>query len=373
MQRHADAVIIGGGVVGLACAAALARAGRSVWLLERNARIAAETSARNSEVVHAGLHYPPGSLKARLCVAGRGALYARCEARRLPHRRIGKLVVATAPDELAKLEALRERGAANGVSGLVLLDAAEVRAREPQVAALAALASPETGIVDAGALCLDYAAEAEARGALLVLRSEVLELARHSFGWRVAARDADGQRSEVDCGAVVNAAGLSGDRVAERAGLDVDALGYRLHYCKGDYFSLAPGARLRVSRLVYPVPVAAGLGIHATLDLAGRLRFGPDAHYVAEPSYAVDPDQAPVFGRTLRRYLPELQDTWLVPEGAGVRPKLAGPGEGFRDFVVTEESAAGCPGLVSCLGIESPGLTAAPAIAERVVGLLRAL
>jgi L-2-hydroxyglutarate oxidase LhgO len=372
-QHYAEVVVVGAGVVGLACAAALARVGRSVVILERHARIASEITSRNSQVVHAGLYYPVGSLKAELCVAGAAALYARCSERRIPHRRVGKLVVATTDAEAATLESLRVRGEANGARDLALIDRAEVTRREPDVVALAALDSPHTGIVDAAALCFDLLAEAEAKGALLSLRSEARVLERTSHGWRIATRDADGGESQIDCGAVINAAGLAADAVAERAGLDVEACGYRQHYCKGDYFALAAAASIRLSHLVYPVPADAGLGVHATLDLGGRLRFGPDAEYRGEVSFAVDPGKAPAFAALVRRYLPALDAAWLTPDSAGVRPKLAGPGEPFRDFVVQEESRAGFPGLVNCIGIESPGLTAALALADRVTALLRSL
>ena len=358
-------------MVGLAAAAALARAGRDVLLLERRAGLGQEISSRNSEVIHAGLYYPEGSWKARLCSAGRDALYARCERLRIPHRRLGKLVVATTPGEVDALEQLRARGAANGAPGLEILDGAAVRAREPAVHATAALWSPATGIVDAAALCASYAAEAESHGAVIALRSRVVAIEPRAGGWRVEVVDAERSGTQVACGAVVNAAGLAADAVAERAGFDVDARGYRIHPCKGDYFALAPGRPLRLSALVYPLPVGPGLGIHATLDLAGRIRFGPDAEYVERVHYAVDPAKAGRFAEALRRFLPALRAEWLVPDQAGVRPKLARPGEPFRDFVVEEESAAGFPGFVNCLGIESPGLTAAPAIAERVVALLR--
>ena len=373
MQRDADVAVIGGGVVGLAAAAALARAGRSVVLLERNAGLAQEITARTSEVVHAGIYYPPGSLKAVLCVAGRRALYERCEKLRIPHRRLGKLIVATNADERAVLETLLQRGRENGVEDLRAIDAAEVRRREPEVRALAALESPSTGIVDVHALCLSYAAEAERHGAALVLRTEACEIERRPHGYRVATRDAGGKRGALDCGAVVNAAGLAADVVAARAGLDLDARGYRLHPCKGDYFALVPAAPLRMSQLVYPVPEGPGLGVHLTLDLAGRMRFGPDAQYVDRLDYRVDPRKAGAFARAIARYLPGIRETWLSPDFAGIRPKLFGRGEPPRDFVVAEESEAGLPGFVNLLGIESPGLTAAGAIAARVVELLAGL
>jgi len=371
VERDTDVVVVGGGVVGLAVAAALARAGREVWLCERRAGLGQETTSRNSEVIHAGLYYPEGSLKARLCVAGREALYARCARHRIPHRRLGKLVVAATQEEVSGLEALRARGTANGAPGLALLDASELRAREPMVRGVAALWSPASGIVDAAALCASFAAEAEAHGALVALRTDVVAIEVTPGGFRLEAVDAAGERSRFACAAVVNAAGLAADALAARAGFDVDARGYRIRPCKGDYFALAPRTPLRLATLVYPLPAGAGLGVHATLDLGGRIRFGPDAEYVERPAYAVDPAKAAAFAAAVQRYLPDVRAEWLVPDQAGVRPKLAGPGEGFRDFVVAEESAAGFPGFVNCLGIESPGLTAAPAIAERVAELLR--
>jgi L-2-hydroxyglutarate oxidase LhgO len=366
-----DVVVVGAGIVGLACGAALARAGRSVLILERADDIASETTSRNSEVVHAGIYYEPGSLKASLCVRGRELLYARCAAQGIGHRRLGKLIVATDDSQVEMLEALQVRAARNGVP-LELLAAARVRELEPQVRSVAGLWSPLTGIVDGRALALSYLAEAEHFGAILLRRCELRELALNGGGWRVELCNADGELETLRSAVVVNAAGLASDRIAALAGLDVATLGYSLHYCKGDYFALAPGygANLRVRHLVYPVPATAGLGIHLTVDLAGRVRFGPDAEYVSDIHYAVDPDKAEIFALAVARYLPALERSWLVPDYAGVRPKLSGPGESPRDFVVQEESAAGFPGFVNCIGIESPGLTAAGAIAERVVAQL---
>jgi len=357
-------------VIGLATAAALARAGRSVIVVEKNPAIALETSTRNSEVIHAGIYYPKDSLKASLCVAGRELLYARCAERRIPHRKIGKFIVATEASEIAKLEALRERGTANGVVGLEIIGSEDVRRSEPQVRCCAALVSPETGIVDTDALCRSLLAEAESFGAQLALRVEVIAIERSAAGYRVCAREASGAQSAIDCAAMVNAAGLGGDALAECAGFDVDACGYRLHLCKGDYFALAATRGIRVSRLIYPLPAEASLGIHITIDLAGRIRLGPDAEYVDAVRYEVDESKRMAFARAVRRYLPALEAESLAPDFAGVRPKLAGPGEAFRDFVIREESEAGFPAFVNLIGIESPGLTAAPAIARRVVELL---
>lgn len=368
-----DVVVVGAGIVGLAVAAALARCGRSVLILERREGIAREITSRNSEVIHAGIYYPSGSLKAHLCTRGRELIYQRCAARGVPCRKLGKLIVASQESEIGSLEELLARGEANGVPGLEMLTGRQVNRLEPQLAVAAGLLSPETGILDAQALALSFLAEAESHDAILLLHHEVIALERCSTGWRVETRtgsEASASREAVSCETVVNAAGLASDRLAELAGLDPDACGYRLHACKGDYFALAAGSEISLERLVYPVPAPAGLGIHATLDLAGRIRFGPDTEYLAEPNYHVRPEKAAHFAKAIRRYLPLLRSEWLSPDYAGIRPKLAGPGDGFRDFVVSEESGIGLPGLVDCIGIESPGLTAAPAIAEYVAELL---
>lgn len=365
-----EVAIIGAGVVGLACGAAFARRGRDVVVLERHGTPGQETSSRNSQVIHAGLYYPTGSLKALSCVEGRERLYARCARHGIAHRRTGKLVVATEPRELKELERLLALGTANGAGALELLDADEVARREPRVRACAALFSPESGIVDAHELMSSYQAELESYGSGVVCHTRVEALELGTGGWTLATRSDRGERFELQVPKVVNAAGLEGDRIAALAGLDPAALGYRIHACKGDYFSVAPGLGRLVQHLVYPVPVPGGLGIHVTLDLDGRLRLGPDVEYVDRISYEVDPAKAERFARAAQRYLPEIEPQVLSPEMAGIRPKLQEPGGPFRDFVVAEESAHGAPGLVNVLGIESPGLTAAGAIAERVAALV---
>jgi L-2-hydroxyglutarate oxidase LhgO len=364
-----DVVVVGAGVVGLAAAAALTRTGRSVVVLEKNPGIGREITARNSEVIHAGIYYPAGSLKAKLCVAGREALYARCESQKIPHRRCGKLIVAIDSAELATLEELQRKASANGVD-LEFMDAREVERCEPSIRAQAALFSKHSGIIDGQALCLSYLAEMESHAGLLSLNTEVLAIEPLSGGYRIVAIDSDGERSSIECRAVVNAAGMSSDLIAQRSGIDIDACGYRIYPCKGDYFAVAPAAKLKLSRLIYPVPAQAGLGVHITMDLAGRFRLGPDAEYVDEPNYAIDVDKADEFARSVGQFLPGMQRAWLSPDYAGIRPKLAAPGEPFRDFVIREESDRGLPGFVNLVGIESPGLTASPAIADFVVALL---
>ena len=364
-----DVGIIGAGVIGLACAARLASAGRSVVLLERHARPGQETSTRNSGVIHAGLYYPTGSLKALLCVEGRELLYQRCREHGIGHRQTGKLLVATAPEEERKLESIFARAQANGAGALRHIDRADIARLEPRVAASSGLWSPESGIVDVHELMYSYQKEATDHGALLVFQTEVEGIDRAPHGFALSTRSAGGERAELDCRVVVNSAGLFADRMAARAGLDIDALHYRYHWCKGDYFSLDSGLRDIVKHLVYPTPVHAGLGIHITFDLGGKMTLGPDTEYVSELSYRVDPDKRGKFAAAARRYLPELEDEQLSADYAGIRPKLQGPNDEFRDFVVEDAAVHGLPGLINLLGIESPGVTASAAIAARVGGL----
>ena len=365
-----EIVVVGAGAVGLACAAALARRGRSVLVLERNVAPGREISSRNSEVIHAGLYYPAGSLKATSCCAGRERLYARCAEHGIPHRRTGKLIVATREAEIAILDEIAQLARINGAGEVEILSAGEVAKREPRIRALAGLWSPESGIVDAHALVMSYHAEMEACGGTLVTRTSVVDLSCREGAWRVGTVSPDGDRFSIEAPIVVNAAGLESSRIAALAGLDVVALGYELHLCKGDYFAVAPSLGTLCQALVYPVPVPGGLGIHVTLDLGGRYRLGPDVEYVDTPRYDIDPAKADDFAAAVQRFLPEIRSEHLSPDFAGLRPKLQGPGEPFRDFVVAEESAHGAPGLVNLLGIESPGLTSAGEIAERVADLV---
>jgi L-2-hydroxyglutarate oxidase LhgO len=364
-----ELTIVGAGVVGLALAARLAPRHPGLILVERRARHGTETSSRNSEVIHAGLYYEPGSLKARLCLEGQRRMYSFCEARRVPHRRLTKLIVAVKPDEEPILAALQANARACGVE-LGLLSGVEARALEPEVPAVAALLSPSTGILSADVLMDVLLHDALVAGATFSPASEVVGLARRTSDWEVTVRTAEGLESFTS-ESVVNAAGLGSDDVAALAGIDVDAAGYRLHYCKGHYFA-APRLTGQVSRLVYPVPGQASLGVHVVLDLAGRVRLGPDAHYLSEREldYGVEVSLRSEFAGSARKLLPRLTDEDLVPDLAGIRPKLQPPGGAPRDFVIADEAGRGLPGLINLIGIESPGLTAALAIAEHVAGLL---
>jgi L-2-hydroxyglutarate oxidase LhgO len=316
------------------------------------------------------MYYPTGSLKARLCVEGNHRLYELCARHGLPHARVGKIITAMNEGELPRLDELLRLGHANGVE-MTRLTGDEARALEPHVPSVGALLSPNTGIVSAHALmdCLLHLAR-EA-GALLQPRAEVVGLAREGAEWRLTVREGD-EEGSLTAERVVNSAGLEADTIAGLAGIDVDAAGYRQYFWKGSYFSVRSSKAGIVSRLVYPVPGHVSLGVHAVVGLEGRLRFGPDAEYLPDRAldYKVDESKRAAFAASVRRLVPELEDDDLDPDMAGIRPKLQGPGQGVRDFVIAEESSRGRPGLVSLIGIDSPGLTAALSIADEVAQLL---
>ena len=357
-----DVCVVGAGVVGLAVARALTLGGRSVVVVEARAAFGEETSSRNSEVIHSGIYYPTGSLKARLCVTGRAALYAFCAARGVPHINCGKLIVAADASEMAGLEALARKGAQNGVEDLRLLCAREAKALEPALACVGALLAPATGILDSHAYML--ALQADAEGAAFAYRAPFLSARREPNGLTVEIGGATPARMSV--GALVNAAGLSASRVA----LGVEGLADipQTQFAKGNYFALAGRAPFR--RLIYPAPQAHGLGVHLTFDLAGQARFGPDVEWVERLDYHVNPERARGFADAIRRYWPELPDDALSPAYAGIRPKISGPAEATADFRIDGPTAHGIAGLVNLYGIESPGLTASLAIAEHVAMLL---
>lgn len=361
------AVVIGAGVVGLACARMLAQRGIETIILEQHASFGTETSARNSEVIHAGLYYPSGSLKAQLCLAGQAQLYDFCAKHGIGHRRCGKLIVATASAQEEKLAALQRQGENNGVGGLRLLTAAQARTLEPALSCTAALHSPDTGIIDGQALMLALLGQAENAGAALAVHSP---LVRGRIAGDGIALDIGGQQAmQLQAAIVVNAAGLGAVRVA--AALD----GFPQQqlpaswYAKGNYHALA--GRAPFSRLIYPLPEPGGLGVHLTLDLGGQARFGPDVEWIEQPDYRVNAASTDVFYREIRRYWPALGDGALSPAYAGIRPKIAGPLDGPADFMIQGPDEHGIAGLVNLFGIESPGLTACLAIAEHVASKLQ--
>jgi len=359
----ADITVIGAGIVGLAVASEMADGKKNIFVLEKNASHGLETSSRNSEVVHAGIYYPPGSLKARLCVEGRELLYAICSRHGIPHLKIGKLIISTTEEGAGSLQSLVENARKNGIASVSLLDQAGVNRLEPNIKAFAAMHSPDTGIVSAHALMDYFLRSAKDKGAELVCGTEVFGIEGVSGGFKIATRNGRGEFFEFTTEKVVNSAGLHSDTIARMTGKECT-----LHYCKGDYFSLAakPGM---VRRLVYPLPEKdhVGLGVHLTLDLQGRMKLGPDAAYTDRvENYRVDAGKGEMFYQSAVKFLPFIRREDLVPDMSGIRPKLQGPGEGFRDFIISED----LPGFVNLVGIESPGLTAAPAIAIHVRRIL---
>jgi L-2-hydroxyglutarate oxidase LhgO len=360
-----DCVVIGAGVVGLAVARAFALEGREVMVLEAMSGIGTGTSSRNSEVIHAGIYYPQGSLKARLCVEGRQMLVDYCEARGIAYRRCGKLLVATSEAQVAQLQSIIDRSAANGVNDLVLLGRAEALAMEPQLECVAAFHSPSTGIVDSHALMLALQGDIENTGSMVVLNSALDEAVCTPAGIELTMRDA----TQLLAKSVVNAAGLHAPALAHHfAGLDSRFIP-AAYYAKGNYFTLS--GRSPFSRLIYPLPGAAGLGVHLTLDLGGQAKFGPDVQWVDSPDdLQVDPARGEAFYAEVRKYWPALQDGALQAAYAGMRPKISGPGEAAADFCIQGPAAHGVAGLVNLFGIESPGLTSSLAIAACALNVL---
>lgn len=364
--EQVDAVVVGAGVVGLAVARALALAGREVMVLEAAEAFGTGTSARNSEVIHAGIYYPQGSLKARLCVQGRQLLYSYCAERGIAHRRCGKLIVATSAAQVGELRAIRQRAAANGVDDLALLSQAEAQALEPALQCQAALLSPSTGIVDSHGLMLALLGDVENAGGLLAVNSQVKSMVAGAGAAQAAIQVIVGEgaeRTELLARTVVNAAGLHAPALAARTrGLAARHVP-TAYFAKGNYFTLS--GRAPFAHLIYPVPEPGGLGVHLTLDLGGQAKFGPDVQWVESPDdLLVDPARGQGFYAEVRKYWPALADGALQPGYAGIRPKISAPGQPAADFVIQGPREHGVPGLVNLFGIESPGLTSCLALAE---------
>jgi L-2-hydroxyglutarate oxidase LhgO len=364
-MNRVDAVVVGAGIVGLAVARALAMSGREVVILEAEDAIGTHTSSRNSEVIHAGIYYPRGSLKAVSCVRGKALLYEYVESHGVPCRRCGKLIVATDASQVAELEAIRKRAHDNGVTDVEFIPVETARQWEPELRCVAALHSPSTGIIDSHALMLAYLGDAEAHGAMLALKSRLLGADVISGGFVLHVGE-----ETFESGILVNSAGLRAPSVAKGIEGYDRGLAPGEFYAKGNYYSLA--RKNPFSRLIYPVPEPGGLGVHVTLDLGGQARFGPDVEWIERigqaNDYAVDPRRAERFYAAIRRYWPGLPDGALLPGYSGIRPKTAGPGEPAPDFRIQGPGEHGIPGLVHLFGIESPGLTASLALADAVLG-----
>jgi len=357
-------VIIGAGVIGLAIAESLSKR-YEVVVLEKEISFGQETSSRNSEVIHAGIYYPTGSLKAKLSVEGNQLIYPFCQHNSIPHKKIGKIIVAQNETEIASLTKLEKQAKANGVDQLEWFNQEQIRSFEPAVNGVAALFSPNTGIIDSHSLMKRLEQKAKEHGAVVSYGSKITAIKQSSSGYILSVNDEELLEAEV----VINAAGLYSDVVAGMVGIDLLGNHYNLHYCKGDYFSYS---KPFIKHLVYPVPEQdlKGLGVHSVIDLNGCLKFGPDAEYVDQIDYKVDSKKRKAFYDSIKRLFPKIKEEDLAPDQAGIRPKLQCSNDGFRDFVICDEKSKGFPGFINLIGIESPGLTSSLAIADCVAKML---
>jgi L-2-hydroxyglutarate oxidase LhgO len=369
----AQITIIGAGVVGLAIAERVSEEFKDVFLIEKNPTFGMETSSRNSEVIHAGIYYPEGSLKSQLCLEGKNLLYDYCRKYDVPFKNCGKLIVATSTDEIPILEGIIRTAIINGVDDLVILNKYQIAEMEPSVYALKAIYSPSTGIVDTHNLMKRYETNVINNGSQIVYGSEVIGISRISDGYEIRLFDSDKDLYKFTSRVVINSAGLTSDLISEMAGLTDDTL--KIMFCKGEYFRLNPPKNKNINRLVYPVPVhnLEGIGIHVTIEMDGGVKLGPDVTYLESNiyDYKVTPSKQEIFFKSVRKFLPFLEFDDLSPEMAGIRPKIQKPGEPVRDFYIKEESERGNPGFINLIGIESPGLTSSLAIANYVRNLIR--
>lgn len=368
-MEDTNIIIIGAGVIGLAIAAELSKKHKNIILLEKLDSFGRETSSRNSEVIHGGMYYPTGTLKAKMCVEGRPLLYELCKKAKIPYRKTGKLIVATENEEILELDKLFMQGKSNGVSGLRIVEQPELKVMEPNIAGILALYSEETGIIDSHRLMQYFLDSAKDNGATIAFNSEVIAIDKAKDGYRIQVNN-NNENIELQANFVINCAGLDSDSIAQIAGLDIKRNNYELHYCKGQYFRVSGNKSGLIKRLVYPVPKpkSGGLGIHATLDLAQGLRLGPDDQYLDNriKDYLVDESKKADFYASAKKFMPFLNQDSLSPDTSGIRPKLMDANKGFRDFIIKEESENGLERFVNLIGIESPGLTSCAAIGKYV-------
>ena len=377
MNTDINITIIGAGVVGLAIAAKLSEKYKDIFIIEKNISFGQETSSRNSEVVHSGIYYPKGTLKAKFCVEGRKMLYSLCEKENIPYNKCGKIIVATNDEEIKELYRLQEKAKVNNVDNISILSKEQLNELEPNVAGIKALFSPSTGIIDTHSLMKHFITKSVLNGVEFSYLSNVNSISKlkEHKGYEIKVNDPDGENFSFTSGIVINSAGLEADIIAKMVGInDPD---YKIYFCKGEYFSVNPPKNRMVSRLIYPVPLKnlTGLGVHATVDLGGGLKLGPNTIYLNrnEYDYKVDESHLIDFYNSAKKYLPFLEKHDLSPDQAGIRPKLQGPGQEYRDFIINEESDKGFPNLINLIGIESPGLTASMAIAKYVDKIIESL
>lgn len=374
-MEKVDITIIGAGVVGLAIASRLSACDKDIFVIEKESAFGQGISSRNSEVIHAGIYYPDDSLKAKTCVEGNRMLYEMCQNNNIPFKKLGKLIVATNKEEVKQVENLYKQGNINGVVALEIIDSLRIKELEPNIKGICALFSPESGIVDSHKLMGYLYAKAKEGGVGIVYESQIKTIHRGDGQYQIDIQDNNQETFKFTSSVIINAAGLYSDSIAAVLGMDIEGLRYDLKFCKGQYFRLSPEKSRLINRLVYPVPKQSDgdLGIHLTPDISGQVKIGPDAQYLKEriEDYEVDNSKQEQFCDSVNRFAPFVKEDDIYPDMAGIRPKLQGPNEDFRDFVIREESDNGLPGFINLIGIDSPGLTSAVSIAKYVENLLK--
>ena len=370
-MEEVDIAIIGAGVVGLSIASRVAKKNKNVVLVERHDGFGEETSSRNSEVIHAGIYYPEGSLKAKLCVEGNGLLYQICEENSIPYKRIGKLIVAINEEQVNGLEGLLEKGRKSRARDIKIISSKEVQKIEPHINARAAILSPSSGIIDSHRLMKYFEVTAKNNNASITYGCEVKTIEKTPKGYQVGIEDTDGETFFFLTKILVNSAGLESSNIAALAGINIEEAGYQIHYCKGEYFQVGKGKHKLAHRLVYPFPPQPGsVGIHTVPDLAGMMKLGPYDYFVESIDYNVDEAHKELFYESVRSFLPFVEFQDLEPDMAGIHPKIQKAGELMRDFVIVHEEGKGLHGLINLIGIESPGLTSSPAIGRFVENMI---
>ncbi|MFQ5952697.1 MAG: NAD(P)/FAD-dependent oxidoreductase [Candidatus Omnitrophota bacterium] len=369
-MEKVDIAIIGAGVIGLAASYVLSGGDKEILVIERNDSFGQEISSRNSEVIHGGIYYPKDSFKSRTCIRGRDLLYELCARHNIPHKKLGKLLVACDKVEIEKLEAIYRNATHCGVDNLRFLEKQEIKKMEPDVSAERALFCPDTGIIDSHSLMKFFFNASKEKGVDFAFGVEVIGIEKRASYYQITVKEPQGEHFSFQAKAVINSAGLDSDKIAEMVGIDAENCSYRLHYCKGQYFRIRNPKKFSITHPVYPPPTNIDLGIHVTPDLADGLRLGPDAKYVRQIDYNINDDDKPGFFQSVKRFLNGLELDDLIQDTAGIRPKLQTESEDFRDFVISNEEEKGFPNFINLIGIESPGLTSCLAIAETVKRLL---
>lgn len=369
-MEKVDITIIGAGIIGLAISHALSDLEKDINVIEKNPSFGQETSSRNSEVIHAGIYYPKNSVKAKTCIRGKKLLYELCSKQKIPYKKLGKLVVAYDKEGISSLDSIYKNAAECGVNNLSFLDRKDIKKMEPDVEAERAIYSPEAGIFDSHAVMKFFFEKAKKNGVNLAFSIEVINIEKKGSFYEIVVKEPQGDAFSFQTKFVINCAGLLSDKVAKLVGIDVEKASYKIHYCKGQYFRTRNPEKFSISHLIYPPPTEVDLGIHVTPDLGGGLRLGPDAKYVKDINYDIDNSAKRTFFDSLSKFLPSLDINDLIPDTAGVRPKLQAETENFRDFVIKEEAEKGFPNFINLLGIESPGLTSSLAIAETVKNIV---